>query len=169
MYAKITGGLVEQFPYSAAKLKRDNPNTSYPKNMNSTQLANVGLYLVKDTPAPDATAYQSAYHTGVAIQVNGEWQREWAVRDMFADTTDADGVTTTKAEHEAEYQSVLDASVGNAVRTKRNTLLVETDYFALTDVTMSAVMAAYRQALRDITGHASFPNLVEADWPTKPE
>jgi hypothetical protein len=40
---------------------------------------------------------------------------------------------------------------------------------ALTDVTMSAEMAAYRQALRDITTHANFPNLTEEDYPVKPE
>jgi hypothetical protein len=47
-------------------------------------------------------------------------------------------------------------------------LLADTDYFALTDVTMDAAMTTYRQALRDITDHADWPNLADDDWPTKP-
>lgn len=53
-------------------------------------------------------------------------------------------------------------------RAKRNALLAETDYFALTDVTLNAEMTTYRQALRDITSHSNWPNLSDSDWPTKP-
>ena len=105
---------------------------------------------------------------GVVQDANGNWVENYVARDMFADTTDEDGVTTTKAEHEAAYQVALDVAAGEAVRTKRNTLLAETDYFALTDVTMDAAMTSHRQALRDITNHVNFPYLEEADWPTKP-
>jgi hypothetical protein len=55
-----------------------------------------------------------------------------------------------------------------AMRSKRNTLIAETDYLALSDNTLTEAMAAYRQALRDITSHANWPNLDEADWPVKP-
>jgi hypothetical protein len=110
MYAKITNGLVEQFPYSVAKLKRDNPLTSYPSPMSTVQMANSGLYFVKGLSAPEIGPYEVAYHTGDIVQAGGEWQREWAVRDMFADTTDGDGVTTTKAEHEAAFFAVAKAT-----------------------------------------------------------
>jgi hypothetical protein len=53
-------------------------------------------------------------------------------------------------------------------RSKRDDLIAATDFYALSDVTMGAAMTTYRQALRDITGHANWPNLEEADWPTKP-
>ena len=86
---------------------------------------------------------------------------------MFADTT-VDGVTTTKAEHEASYQARLDAEASEVSRSKRNDLLKETDFYALTDVTLNAEMTTYRQALRDITTHSNFPHLEDADWPTKP-
>jgi hypothetical protein len=87
---------------------------------------------------------------------------------MFADTTDEDGVTTTKAEHEAAYQADLDAKAAESVRTQRGAKLAETDWTALTDVTMAAEMATYRQALRDITEHANFPYLEDSDWPVAP-
>jgi hypothetical protein len=34
---------------------------------------------------------------------------------------------------------------------------------------MNAAITSYRQALRDITNHANWPNLNDEDWPTKPE
>jgi hypothetical protein len=52
------------------------------------------------------------------------------------------------------------------IRAKRNSLLAETDYLALSDTTLSSDMAAYRQALRDITSQSGFPTSVT--WPTKP-
>ena len=51
----------------------------------------------------------------------------------------------------------------------RNMRLEETDVYALADRTISDEMRTYRQALRDITTHANWPNLADGDWPTKPE
>ena len=56
------------------------------------------------------------------------------------------------------------------IRTKRNRLLAETDYLALSDQTMSAEMITYRQALRDITNGLTTVADVEAVvFPEKPE
>ena len=56
------------------------------------------------------------------------------------------------------------------LRQKRNLLLQETDYLALSDQTMSAEMTTYRQALRDITNGLTTVADVEAVvFPEKPE
>jgi len=76
-----------------------------------------------------------------------------------------------EAARDAEEQAWADGAddrAAEANRNKRNALLAETDYLALSDNTMSAEMTTYRQALRDITAHAKWPNLEDADWPTKP-
>ena len=55
------------------------------------------------------------------------------------------------------------------LRAKRNKLLTDTDYLALSDNTMSAEMTTYRQALRDITNGLTTVADVEAVvFPTKP-
>jgi murein L,D-transpeptidase YcbB/YkuD len=143
-------------------------NVSLPRTWKAATLAGLNLEAVLASPAATTGAYQTSARDGVVQDASGNWVENYVARDMFADTTDEDGVTTTKAEHEAAYQAGLDDKAGEAVRAKRNTLLAETDYFALTDVTMDAAMTTYRQALRDITNHANFPNLDDADWPTKP-
>jgi len=53
-------------------------------------------------------------------------------------------------------------------RKTRNALLSETDWWAVSDRTMTAEQKTYRQALRDITTHANWPVLNDSDWPTKP-
>ena len=52
------------------------------------------------------------------------------------------------------------------VRSKRNRLLAETDYFALSDQTLSAAMRAYRNKLRLLPQDNSDPDNIT--WPEKP-
>jgi hypothetical protein len=51
------------------------------------------------------------------------------------------------------------------VRATRDGLLTETDWYGLSDVTMSSDMATYREALRDLPANVDLTNIV---YPTKP-
>jgi len=75
----------------------------------------------------------------------------------------------SKADIEAQLPIVEFDMAMEDLRTKRNKLLADTDYLALSDNTMSAEMTTYRQALRDITNGLTTVADVEAvTWPTKP-
>jgi len=55
------------------------------------------------------------------------------------------------------------------LRSKRNRLLAETDFYGNSDVTMSDDMKTYRQALRDLpNGKDTVAKCTNATWPTKP-
>ena len=55
------------------------------------------------------------------------------------------------------------------LRRQRNLLLVETDWYGMSDVTMDSDMTVYRQALRDITKTTPVDDaLSNIKWPTKP-
>ena len=57
-----------------------------------------------------------------------------------------------------------------SLRQKRDGLLKETDYYALSDVTMSEDMKTYRRQLRDITnGVNTEAKAKNKTFPTKPE
>ena len=57
-----------------------------------------------------------------------------------------------------------------SLREKRNQLLVETDWYGMSDVAMDSDMTVYRQALRDITKQTPADDtLSNITWPTKPE
>lgn len=53
------------------------------------------------------------------------------------------------------------------LRQERNDLLLETDWWATSDLTMTAAQTKYRKDLRDITD--SYQTLATVTWPTKPQ
>ena len=77
-----------------------------------------------------------------------------------------------EAARDAEEQAWADGAVARAqanLRSKRNNLLAETDFYALSDVTMSDDMKTYRQNLRDLpAGKDTVEKCENATWPTKP-
>jgi len=155
---------------SQGQIRRDNPNISLPRVWNSNVCEVLGIDPVLASPKPSTTGdYKTVVRNGVEQDANNNWVYAWTERDMFAEYTDEDGVVHTKAEQETAYQTTLDDEAAERVRTERDRLLAETDWTGLSDVTMSAEMTTYRQALRDITDHTNFPYLTDADWPTKPE
>ena len=70
---------------------------------------------------------------------------------------------TTVSNKETELLNALKLS---NLRIERDIRLAETDYYGLSDQTMSSEMETYRQALRDITN--SYNSLDDVVWPTKP-
>ena len=87
---------------------------------------------------------------GVKIQLTAE---EEAARD---------------AEEATWAAGAFDRAIAD-VRAKRDRLITQTDYLALSDNTLSAEMTTYRQALRDITNGVTTVEQVDAiTWPTKP-
>lgn len=77
-------------------------------------------------------------------------------------------LTKTAVALTAEQIAAATAAKAKEMRKKRDGLLADTDWMALSDVTMSAEMTTYRQSLRDITDDATFPYLTDNAWPTKP-
>ena len=78
-----------------------------------------------------------------------------------------------EAARDAEEKAWADGALARAqanLRSKRNRLLAETDFYALSDVTMSYEMNQYRKDLRDITvGLTTEKKVKEKKIPTKPE
>lgn len=79
---------------------------------------------------------------------------------------------------EAEELAGANDRAAEEVRTKRDALLAESDWVTVKAVDQNAqdslgiqvpqAWLTYRQALRDITSHANFPNLQDTDWPETP-
>ena len=79
-----------------------------------------------------------------------------------------DAKKPTEDEIKVEYDKVLVSENLVELRKQRNILLAETDYLALSDVTMSDAWKTYRQELRDIT--KTFKSMSDKDFkfPEKP-
>ena len=72
-------------------------------------------------------------------------------------------------QEEANWEAgAFDRAIAN-LRQRRNRLLAETDYLALSDNTLSSDMATYRTELRDITeGLSTVEDVNAVVFPTKP-
>ena len=93
-------------------------------------------------------ANRNKYVDGVLVELTDE---EQAFRD---------------AEEKAWADGQADRDLAE-LRKQRNTLLVETDFMALSDVTMTDAWKTYRQQLRDLPANTTDP--ANPTWPTKPE
>ena len=94
MFVKITSGSVEKYPYSVGDLRRDNPNTSFPKTVREATMASFGMYPVgyEAAPAYDPLTHR-LQHSSVPSLVDGEWKLIKTVvaltADQIADATAA--------------------------------------------------------------------------------
>ena len=116
--------------------------------------------------------------------LRGEPSSESEFKAMFRKITgeDSNGIAVesddsstwgvTWSQVTAKKTALDNAEPMKKLRTERNLRIIETDFYALADVTMSDEMKAYRQALRDITTQSpsldADGNLTGINWPTKP-
>ena len=132
--------------YTLGQLRRDNPQTSFPKLIPDELLASYDVYPYT-RPKPDE--YDSLAWRLIDdefVNVNGAWMLPYKL----------------------EALPLEDAQ--RNIRSRRDSLLAECDWVVImhtekgTNIQME--WEVYRQALRDITAQAGFP--YEVTWPTKP-
>jgi hypothetical protein len=141
MYIKLTNGKPEK--YSIGQLRRDNPNTSFPKNPSNDLLAQWGIYPLAKTEAPQNNEMTQNCTEVDPVEIDGVWTQQWLVEN--------------KPQEEASAN----------VRSHRDTLLSNSDWTQVNDAPVDKdAWAAYRQALRNIPEQVGFPFNVE--FPEKP-
>jgi len=91
---------------------------------------------------------------------------KWIVEDSTITWLDEEQTQPTQSELEAKVAELEAQAPLVLLRKKRNKLLAETDWWASSDLTMTAEQTAYRQALRDITN--TYSSLDDVVWPEKP-
>jgi len=153
MFVKTTNGQIDQYPYTVGDLRRENPNTSFPKNVPEATMAEYGMFPVGYEAAPEYDPLtHRLQHSSQPVLNDGKWV-----------------LTKTVVELTAQQIADRDAAKGKEVRSQRNHLLSDSDWTQIADAPVNATAwATYRQALRDITDHANFPYLGEDDWPVEP-
>lgn len=128
-----------------------------------------GCDVVFEGPQATTTGpYEFSFRDGVEQKEDGKWYTKNSVGPVFTEYTNDEGVVVTVAEQDAAYKANVDAQRAAAVRAERNAKLSASDWTQVADAPVDkAAWAAYRQALRDVTGQAGFPHDVE--WPAQPE
>jgi hypothetical protein len=150
MYVLAPNQTVEIFPYSIGALRRDNPNTSFPRNPSDAVLADWNVFPVAEQSPPEYNPANQNLNQLNPTLVDGEWLQTWQV-------------TAASAEEIAERLQDKEAEV----RQQRNELLSACDWTQLPDSPADhEAWAAYRQELRDVTAQEGFP--WDVTWPETP-
>ena len=110
--------------------------------------------------------------------LRGEPTTEAEFNEMFRKVTGADAngsaiessdpadFGTDWAQVSAKQTELTAAEPLKELRAERDRLIAQTDWWASSDLTMTAEQTAYRQALRDITD--TYQSLDTVVWPVKP-
>ena len=152
---------------SQGQIRNDNRNMSLPKVWTANVCDALGVDPVLAAPAPAPSGdYKSVVRNGAVQDANGNWVQAWVEREMFTEYTDDEGNVQTVEAQKTAYDTQQNNELATAERAERDRLLKETDHYGLSDVTMSAEMTTYRQALRDVPQQDGFPASI--NWPTKP-
>jgi hypothetical protein len=96
-------------------------------------------------------------YTGWAIEGDNYESLQWFNTEIEKPTLE---------QLEAEAVSAAAEFALAELRAERDRRIAETDWWASSDLTMTAEQAEYRQALRDIT--AEYTSLEDVIWPTQP-
>ena len=146
---KATGSTVEAYPYSLGMLRKDNPNTSFPKQPSVADMAAFNTYPVTEV-TPTVGDGQHLIKVWIPTLVSGDWVLAHEAVDLTSDEVAA-----------------ATAVIAAAAREKRDGLLASTDWAAMPDSpTMSSAMTTYRTALRNVPAQENFPTTIT--WPTAP-
>ena len=167
MYAKInSAGEVIQYPYTQADFKLENPNTKL-----STYELNTAYFGTEDAEENGSSVVQVVEVQKPSItnlqnveegdpELSGDvWSQTWVVSDKTSEEIE-------------EIQARITQEALKVNTDIRNRRLSKSDWTQLVDAPLTddqkADYAAWRQEMRDLTSHASWPNLEEADWPLDP-
>lgn len=143
MFVKLTNGVPEI--YTIGKLRRDNPRTSFPKDVPLDTLASYSVYPLHEATPPDFEPLTHVLVEGDITYVDDKWTKQWEVNPL------------------------PEAKAASNTRERRNALLSESDWTQVADAPVDTrSWQTYRQELRDITAHPNFPWLTSKDWPVAP-
>lgn len=83
MYVLAPNQIVEKFPYSIGDLRKDNPQTSFPKNPSEATLASYNVFPVVSTSVAYDPTTEVAIQEGCHFnQAENRWETSWIVRDL---------------------------------------------------------------------------------------
>lgn len=84
MHALIVDGTVAKYPYTIGNLRRDNPDTSFPKRPTDELLQSWNMEPVQKVDRPDVV-YTKNVTEGTPVFQAGQWTQVWIVTDASAE------------------------------------------------------------------------------------
>ena len=145
---------------TADQIKSENPNIGFPGIINNECLEPFGYLPVFPSTQPKPTDDTKVVtRNGVELK-DSKYIEVWAEQDRHSGSD--------KSTKDAEYTTALNSGLVSNVRSERDRLLLETDWWALSEnsASYSDARKKYRADLRALTEQADFP--IKVTYPTKP-
>ena len=111
MHIKLTNGTPA--PYSTSQLRRDNPQTSFPKAPSDELLATFNVFPVKPTERPAFDPMTQNLAEGTPALQSGEWVQVWTITEATAEEI---------AQRQAEHTEQVRQQRANAYREESDPL-----------------------------------------------
>ena len=149
LLVKVSNNTVEQYPYSVGLLRKDNPNTSFPKKPSASDMAAFGVHPVTEA-SPTVGDGQKLVKTWTPTLLGSDWVLAHETVDLTAE----------------EVTAATEVIAAN-VREQRNKKLEDTDWVVLRAKELGQPVPLdvynYRGDLRQLPEQEGFPHNVT--WP----
>lgn len=145
----------KEYPYSISRLKKDNPQVSFPVTMDDGSLMLWGVYPVRNTYPPLFDSTTQKIIELLPIEVNGEWIQQWGIEEIPADEVEA----SRAAAAQALQQSIVDATqdrLDNFARTRNYDGILSACTYATSSIPKFAAEGQSAVNLRDATWAALY-------------
>jgi nitrate reductase beta subunit len=164
MYVLAPNQTVEKFPYSIGDLRKDNPQTSFPKNPSDATLASYNVFPVVSTGAVYDSATQVATQEGCHYNADKQrWETSWVVRDM---TPEEIGQKLQSLQRQIANQTQV--RLDDFAKTRNYDGMLSLCTYATSTNPKFAAEGQYGVEARDATWAALYEMLAEVEAGTRP-
>lgn len=111
MWAKVLDGVVVDYPYGLAELRRDNPDTSFPAEMSQEALGAWGIVPVEARNPPDHDYITQDCARVLPTLENEAWVETWEITTIDAQEAAnrrAEAVAAVESQRKVAYQEEAD-------------------------------------------------------------
>jgi hypothetical protein len=162
MYIKTLNGAYEK-PYSIGQLRKDNPNTSFPKNPTPELLAEWDVYAVTPTSQPACNPATDKVVEDIPADQNGQWTQVWQIVPLTAEEI-AGRLEYLKSDIVSQTQQRLDSFA----QTRGYDGILSACTYANDEVEQFAVEGHYCVVSRGATWAKLYEIMAEVEAGTRP-
>jgi hypothetical protein len=163
MHILAPNGTAEKYPYSIGQLRKDNPQTSFPKNPSDAMLASYSVFPVVSTERPTYDPITQGLRELTPVLTNGIWTQSWQVYALSAEEV-AQNLQGLKDQIASETQQHLDTFA----RTRNYDGMLSLCTYATSTNPTFAAEGQYGVEARDATWAALYTMLAEVEAGTRP-
>lgn len=152
-------GGIKRFPYTLTDLRRDNPDVSFPKDLEAADPSQFGMYPVAgDPPSFDADAEELIEQNPTLV--DGQWQRQWSVVSLSSEQVLER--FRSRADYNAFWLALLQTNAFSSIRAQASQSLAmntaATELIALLGDAKAGrpVEAAIQQSINAVLSAGSF-------------